>query len=112
MTKFIGGIADGKVLSLGRAPRFLRVTRDEKTGKIDALDQRDDEPFDEEAIFVYQCKSTCGGAFVDGRNPKTGKRVGGYQVIATYEIYAEQPVDKVARDNGAWQQWCEEQVRN
>lgn len=109
MTKFIGGFADGKVLGLGRAPHFLRVTQT-ADGKVDGLDCLEDEVFPEESVLVYVLASNDGGAFVDGRDPKTGKRFGKFMVAATYELSQVQPSDEIVRDNSAWRKWCREQT--
>ncbi len=109
MTKFINGFANGTVLGLASSPRYLRVTKN-RAGKIDALDQPTDAPHADEEISVYVLVSDDGGAFVDGRDKKTGKRFGGFQKIASYKLNDIQPHDMIARDNGAFTQWCNEQI--
>lgn len=107
MTIFRLGPADGSRLSLSRAPYFLRIVEDAH-GKIDALDQLDDEPFDGDKISVYVLHCNRGGAFVDGRD-KTGKRFGRFEVMADYVLYCNQPQDSEIRDNAKWQSWCHAQ---
>ena len=70
MTRFLDGPAAGNALMLRRAPLFLRVTIDAAGGKVDALDQLDDDPQDGETVHVYRqlpgtrsmvcAHSTCG----------------------------------------------------
>ncbi len=103
MTTFEDGPAKDKILSLARAPVFLRVT--EKDGKFDALDQVEDTPRPGEFMHVYKLVSYDGGAFVDGRDKKTGKRTGGYMVIARYKLYSEQPSQDTLGDTKKWQEW-------
>ena len=105
MIKFLDGPAKGVALQLQRAPIMLRVVQS-PDGKWDALDQLKDVAADGEKIFVYRMEGTAGGAFVDGRDPKTGRRFGGYCVVATYRYLAEQPRDEEVRENYAWDQWC------
>lgn len=104
MVTFVGGPADSNGLSLSRAPVFLRVTMN-ALGKIDALDQLDDTPTKDEQIFVYKLVKDEGGAFVDGRNQKTGKRYSYFTKIAQYKLYFCQPDDATMLDNAKWQAW-------
>lgn len=107
MTKFFSGPAHGQVLSLASAPRLLRVTRT-ADGKIDALNAPDDSPRQDETITVYRLKEQNGGCFIDGRDPKTGKRFGRFETMAQYVLHDTQPADEVMRDNVKWRQWCTE----
>lgn len=106
-TKFTGGPADGKRLSLSRAPYFLRVA--ECRGEIDALDKLDDKPTAAENLWVYVLNKNSGGAFIDGHDPKTGKRWGRFETMAEYVLWNTQPSDETMRDSIAWQQWCQSQ---
>lgn len=108
-TTFLDGPAQGVHLSLQRIPFFLRVTYCERTKTWDALDQTDDVPKPEEKLFVYVNKSLDGGAFVDGRDPKTGKRFGRFEMMATYAVRPEQPPDAEIRTAEGWTAWCEAQ---
>ena len=108
MISFIDGPAEGVRLSLQRMVFFLRVVRD-ANGKWDALDQPDDTPAAGETIYVYRHDKTTGSAFVDGRDPKTGKRWGRVENVATYRLHTVQPDDAAMRDNAAWSKWCWEQ---
>lgn len=107
MTTFIDGMAKNTILSLQRAPVFLRVTMRFEQGKpvFDALDQLDDTPTPEETLFAYQVSGAVGGAFIDGRDAKTGKRFGRYEPIATYRLHHTQPADEIMRDNKKWGDW-------
>jgi hypothetical protein len=105
MIRFIDGPANGVGLSLQRMVMFLRVVRDSK-GKWDALDQPDDRPAADETIYVYRHDKTTGSAFVDGRDPKTGKRWGRVENIATYRFHDVQPTDAEMRGQAAWETWC------
>ncbi len=107
MITFLDGPAAGQRLTLRRAPMFLRVVCDAK-GKWDALDQLDDKPAKDEAIHVYRVDQIEGGAFVDGRDPKTGKRWGCYMQMGTYKHWPEQPDDATLRDKAKWQAWVAE----
>lgn len=103
--RFIDGPADGVRMSFQREVYFLRVVRD-PAGKWDALDQPDDTPSDNEVIVVYHHVKTDGVAFVDGRDPKTGKRFGRVENSMVYMLHPIQPTDSEMRDNDKWRAWC------
>ena len=107
MTRFEQGPAHGKFVSIKRLPMFLRVTID-AAGKVDALDQLDDEPRADEKLFVYRMipgsESHC---FVDGRDPKTGKRWGRQESGARYRFVESQPDDETLRDKAKWGDWVQ-----
>jgi hypothetical protein len=105
MTSFVGGPADNKKLMLKRTPVYLRVTQDRSLGKIDALDQTEDEPNKDESLFAYKLTKKEGGAFLDARDPKTGKRTGGYYPSASYTLIDPQPDEAVMRDSQRWEDW-------
>lgn len=105
MSTFIDGPAKDCRLSFARAPYFLRMVCD-ATGKWDGLDQITDTPEAGEKIFVYRKVSDDGVAFVDGRDPKTGKRFGGYRALATYRFVEPQPDDATMRSSDSWNAWC------
>lgn len=52
-SEFVDGPASGARLALARVPIYLRVVID-GDGKVDALDQLDDEPRPGECIYVYR----------------------------------------------------------
>lgn len=105
MVSFENGPAAGKVLTLRRAPLFLRVTQ-AATGVFDALDLVHDQPAAAEAIFVYRRLGAAGSVHLDGRNAKTGRRFGEWFAIADYRFSVRQPEDGVLRDTTLWQAWC------
>jgi hypothetical protein len=105
-TRFRDGPAEGKVLQLSRTPMpyFLRVTQ-KPDGTIDALDQVEDTPEDDEKIFVYRKISDDGTVHVDGRD-KDGKRFGRWYTCCTYALHETQPEDAVLRGKDSWPAWC------
>lgn len=107
-TKFLDGPAKDVRLSLSHAPAFLRVVT---TGANawDALDNPEDAPAPNEEVFVYALKGAMGGAFIDGRDPKTGKRFGRYEQINSYAFHDVQPSKETLRDKALWKAWCEQQ---
>jgi hypothetical protein len=111
-TCFIDGPAEGVKLSLSRAPKYLRVVMKNiicgrGVSKWDALDKLDDKPDPNETIYAYCMTKTgiTGRGFVDGRDPKTGKRWGHSFESANYEFVPDQPPDEVLRDNVKWAEW-------
>lgn len=106
MIRFLDGPAEGAVLELRRAPVFLRVVIDRKTGETDALDQLDDQPRPTEAIRVYRRQGEPQGMFVRYSGRRDGCR-SAYLISATYAVFAWQPADEVARDNQRWRKWAE-----
>ncbi|HXJ41722.1 MAG TPA: hypothetical protein VNH18_20770, partial [Bryobacteraceae bacterium] len=136
MMKFLDGPCAGASLNLQRCPILLRVTSKPKpnarcgTGnaglQFDALDQLGDTALPEETIYVYILHKKEGSAFVDGRDPKTGKRFGYVAQVGVYRFYedrpddeggdkgfpgAVQPPDEVMRDNAKWMEWCKGQAK-
>lgn len=109
MITFKQGPADGKTLSLQRVPVYLRVVVD-GAGNIDALDQLDDTPRPGETIYVYKILNHAGTVHIDRRDPKTGRRVGEWMQMATYQLMEEQPTQEQARDTATWQNWVAEQA--
>ena len=100
MTTFIDGPAQGQILMLRRAPRFLRVV--EKGGKFNALDQVDDKPAADEKIHVYEIQGQPGYVHLNtGRKPG-----GGVFRPAPYALCSSQPNDEQARDTVLWRGWC------
>lgn len=108
VTKFLDGPAQGKHLSLSCAPELLRVVQNTRTNEFDALDKKSDEPTSYETVFVYKLKESNGGCFVDGRDPKTGKRFLHFSTFASYELYEDQPPKSVTDDNQLWASYCEQ----
>jgi hypothetical protein len=88
MVSFELGPATGQVLG----PR----------GKVDALDQLDDEPDPSEALHAYVCTESRGMVHLNmGR-----KKGSGFYAMATYRVIAEQPADAEMRDRDRWRAWC------
>ena len=104
-TRFIDGPAAGVCLSLSRAAMFLRAVLGDD-GKWDALDQLEDTPSASETAYVYIIQGEPGTAFVDGRDPKTGKRYGRKEVIAEYRFFEPQPSAEIMRNNDKWGEWA------
>lgn len=100
MTQFEDGPAKGTVLTLRRAPFFLRVVV--KSGEVDALDQLDDTVRAGEVVFVYQLTGPPGRAFIDG---KGGGRC---CMTANYRLIDGQPGQNVLNDSEKWPQWVEQ----
>jgi hypothetical protein len=99
MTTFENGPAAGQTLMLKRCPVFLRVVRN-SSGEVDALDQLDDEPAADEAIFAYRTDGTTGTVHI---RKKFG---GGFYPIADYRIVENQPSDEIMRSSQKWAEWC------
>lgn len=96
---FDGGAAAGKELALDRMPLYLRIVV-AADGKVDALDQLDDQAAEGETVHVYlrtQHYHVCGRDRV---------RDSGWVAF-----YAPLPhVDGEAlRDNDAWREWAQAQ---
>lgn len=104
MSKFHQGPADGEMLMISRAPRFLRVVVG-PNNKIDALDLLEDTPAPEEEIHIYEIQTEPITAFVDGT--KNGRRFGRAVQIADYAYFPEQPADHEVRTTEAWQAWVQ-----
>ena len=100
MSTFIKGPAEGQLLMLRRAPRFLRVVVDTSL-KWDALDQLEDHPAANEAIHVYEiCSAPC-YIHLSAKGP-----AGGNYITAEYRYVEPPPADSKVRDNKAWRAWC------
>lgn len=113
MTRFIDGPARGVILSLSRAPFFLRVTRNVRAGRtptFDALDQLDDTADPNEIIHLYALARPVSGCFLDFTDKATGRRMGRMETSAEYRLYSTQPPDETVRDNAAYQAWCREEA--
>lgn len=109
MIDFQDGPAKDKILELLRMPMplFLRVVRDSK-GVIDALDQLDDTPAEDEELFAYVKIKDNGTVHIDCRDKK-GKRFGRWYNPCTYALHEPQPDQQTMRDSAAWQTWCKDE---
>lgn len=65
----LDGPAKGVQLSLRTCPTYLRLVRNRRTGKWDALDQPNDEPGASEVVYAYRMVSgTWSQMFIDYRD--------------------------------------------
>jgi hypothetical protein len=104
MTRFTDGPAQGKHLWLRRAPRYLRVVRDVRTGAVDALDQLDDKPGPDEEVFVYERDADAVGTIHLDR-VVNGRRRGEWYSYADYRHVPDAPVESL-READAWRAWA------
>lgn len=104
MTNFQDGPAQKIILKLKRAPMYLRVVVS-PAGTIDALDQIQDTPLEEEQVHAYVRIGAAGSYHVDSTDPR-GRRVGAWYTVATYKLCVDQPGEHTLRHNDAWQAWC------
>lgn len=102
MAKFHGGPADGHMLLIRRAPRFLRVVID-PAGKIDALDQLDDTPAAKETIHVYRIDGEATSCHMN-----FGRGKGGWYQLADYRWVGADVPDHEIRTDAAWHAWTRE----
>jgi hypothetical protein len=100
MITFLDGPAEGKQLSLSRAPYFLRVVMD-PFGNVDALDQLSDTIRDGEIAYVYTKAEDLGSVLYCIRGK--GCR---HEEHATYRVFSEQPGQDVLADNERWAEWA------
>ena len=100
MITFLDGPAEGKRLSLSRAPYFLRVVIDE-SGQVDALDQLHDTAREGEVAWVYYKTEDLGSAVYCTRGK--GCR---HEEMAIYGLYSEQPPQDLLCDNDRWREWA------
>lgn len=92
-------------LAIRRAPVLLRVVYGPEG--IDTLDQLEDTIRPGETAYVYRLTEPAASAFVDGRDPKTGRRTGGHRYIGKYELLPNQPDQSILVDNEKWRAWCQ-----
>lgn len=102
MVRFDHGPAANKTLALHRAPVLLRVVMGPR-GKLDALDQVDDEAQETESIHVYRRVWNGGNVHVLMR-PRAGS---GWFAMARY-VHLELPEQEAEalRDRERWQHWA------
>lgn len=109
MTRFIDGPAQGHVLSLARAPHFLRVVVN-RAGVVDGLDQLDDTPEAGEKLYAYEVVGEVGRCHVYRRGKGAGPS--GWFAIANYKLCEKQPTDEEMRTTERWHEWALLQTRN
>jgi hypothetical protein len=98
---FADGPVQGQVLALHRAPVLLRVVV-APGGKVDALDQVEDEPAANETIHVYQREPRP----VTMIHLNMGRSGGtGFYPMATYS-YVGPVDDELVRATAAWRTWA------
>lgn len=101
MTTFKDGPAQGQRLRLHRAPIYLRVTHDAKTGKWDALNELEDTARPNETLYCYKHTGVRGFA-CGGRNSS---------LLAEYALNPVQPSQEIMRSNDAWSNWVDSIVQ-
>lgn len=92
-------------LTLKRTPTYLRfVMRGVNWDSLDALDQLDDSPADDERILaaVLRDKSM---VHLDGTT-QGGRRTAWWIPTYTYVLVQPQPPDDTMRDTHKWRAWC------
>jgi hypothetical protein len=109
LTKFLDGPAAGVVLSLRRAPIFLRVVRNKlarsQEKAWDALDQVDDTCKPREEVVVYVRAGEATMVHVCAR-----PRGSGWYAMAQYKMFDPQPSPDDVFLNEDWQAWCYKQA--
>lgn len=98
MLTLIDGPAKGTYLCR-RAPVYLRAVIN-ATGEMDALDQVDDKPADDESIYVYERDGEAGTVHL-----YYGGNKGAWYATGRYH-YLPDVIGDNARDNAAWQSWA------
>ncbi len=93
------GPADGIIFNVDYTPIMLRVA---SNGPAHRVLNNNDAPTDQEAVTAYIMAGKPSVAFWDGRDPKTGRRIGGQASRATYVPCDLQP----PRVLESWPQWC------
>jgi hypothetical protein len=103
VSTFHGGIADGKSVSLHRAPILLRVVIGAH-GEVDALDQPEDTPKLSESVQLYQLTREPTVMHICCR-PRSAS---GWYADGDYRLCPLQPDQATLRDNVAFFSWCDE----
>lgn len=98
--KFLDGPAEGIVMSVRRAPRWLRVVRNREDGSWDCLNELEDKPRLREDVFVYR--------LVPGTWFSAHVRPGGCKQFGDYRHVPDAPTEKL-RGTAAWRAWTTEQ---
>jgi hypothetical protein len=94
---------------LERTPIYLRfVYRDDEPGKLDALDQLDDQAQPGETIIAAKMDGGPGWIHVDGT--RAGRRYGETRHFADYLPLRCQLTQEQLADNEQWGQWVDAEV--
>ncbi len=101
MVNFKDGPCMG-ILMLKRAPKYLRAVINTK-GELDALDQLEDTPNENEVVYVYKREGETGSVHICGR-----KNISGWYAMADYRWMPEVRGQEL-RNNETWQKWAEKQ---
>lgn len=105
LVRFIDGpMADKSIGFEGVVRIMLRVAFDGKTARCL---NNDHAPIEGETTFAYIMDGEAGSGFWDGRDPKTGRRIGGRMGTAAYRLVHPQPPREVLDGTGVWAQWCD-----
>jgi hypothetical protein len=97
-------------LTLKRTPTYLRfVMRGVNWDTLDALDQLDDTPADDERVLAAVVRDR-NMVHLDGTD-KRGRRCAWWIPSYTYVLVQPQPPDDTMRDTAKWRAWCLEQQR-
>ena len=91
------------ILNCRRAPLYLRAVID-RDGNIDALDQINDKPADDERVHVYQLQGDVTTAHLN-----FGGGRGRFEQFGTY-LHRPDVDGEALRDNARWQEWAQAQV--
>lgn len=109
----VDGPAAGTHLALRRAPVFLRIVIDRRSGKVDALDELDDTPREGEGLHVYQGDRDTLFAFRSDvyvcTSDKRGSLTAAGLAKGTYRHLADVDGEQL-RDTAAWRAWVLERV--
>lgn len=100
MIELLDGPCKGSY-TVRRAPVYLRATVSKLDGRLDVLDQLDDEPTRYEDVFVYVIEpNSWGQVFV---------RPGGCYEMGRYRLVEPQPDELDVRATEAWRGWARSQ---
>lgn len=108
VARFEGGVAGGLNFQVTRVPLLLRIAVELRVygDEFRALDAIGSAPTDRESVVIYRASGQPSVSFVDGRDPKTGERMGWQQTEVTYVPFAEKLDRGVPRTWETWERWC------
>lgn len=102
---FKDGPMKDEPIAADRTPIMLRVAFD---GRVGRCLNNADSPREAEAALAYIMDGSASVGFWNGRDPKTGRRIGGRMVMAAYRLLEPQPPSEVMRGPGAFAAWCDQ----